>query len=173
LPAASLVYPVTAAKPNVRVPGIVVSSGPGGGGGLRVYGVLHGKRIYTVYLTMPGKNWILQYCSRDESHPPSQASRVVQVLMEPPLVPPSPISQFDFHRPATMNEPPGSMIILHGLIGEDGGVSSVEIQQGLEPTLNDAALAAFSRWKFNPALRNGSAITVEILVGIPALVPGS
>jgi hypothetical protein len=170
----ALVYSVDPAKLHLRATGFVVSSGPGGGGGLRAYGVLHGKRIYTVYLAMPGKNWILQFCAREEpSSPPADPSRVIQMHIEPPLTPPSAIGQFDFHRPATTNDPASSMIILHGNIGADGAVSNMEVQQGLDPTLDGAALAAFSRWKFNPALRNGRPVAVEILVGIPAVLPGS
>jgi hypothetical protein len=169
----ALVYSVDPAKLHLRATGFVVSSGPGGGGGLRAYGVLHGKRIYTVYLAMPGKNWILQFCARDEPPQPAEPSLVVQMHIEPPLTPPSAIAQFDFHRPTEINDLASSMIILHGIIREDGAVSNMEVQQGLEPALNDAALAAFSHWKFNAALRNGSAVAVEILVGIPAVLPGS
>ena len=93
--------------------------------------------------------------------------------IEPPLIPPSAISQFDFHRPPATNDLSSAMIILHGIIREDGAVNKMEIQQGLDPTLDGAALAVFSRWKFSPARWNGSAVEVEILVGIPAAVPAS
>jgi TonB family protein len=169
----SRVYPVNPAQQNLRTTGMVVSSGPGGGGGLRVYGVLRGKKIYTIYLAMPGKHWILQFCARDEVPQTAETSRVVQMHIEPPLSPPSAVDQFDFHRSPATSELSGAMIILHGIIREDGAVINMEIQQALDPTLDEAALAAFSRWKFSPARRNGSAVAVEILVGIPAVVPAS
>jgi hypothetical protein len=152
---------------------MIVSSGPGGGGGLRVYGVLHGGKIYTVYLTMPGKNWILQYCVREDAPKPAEASRVVEIHMQPPVAPPAAIDQFDFHRPPVAPDLGVTMIILHGHIREDGSVENLEILQGIEPTINDAARAAFARWKFRPALEDGKPVAVEILVGVPAIVPGS
>ena len=60
-----LVYPVKPETPKARAPSIVVSSGSYGGGGLRIFGVLHGDKIYTVYYSMPQKNWILQYCAHE------------------------------------------------------------------------------------------------------------
>ena len=169
----SLVYPVNTAHLKPRAPGMIVSSGPGGGGGLRVYGVLHGGKIYTVYLTMPGKNWILQYCVREDAPKPAEASRVVEIHMQPPVAPPAAIDQFDFHRPPVAPDLGVTMIILHGHIREDGSVENLEILQGIEPTINDAARAAFARWKFRPALEDGKPVAVEILVGVPAIVPGS
>jgi hypothetical protein len=109
---------------------MVVSSGPGGGGGLRVYGVLRGKKIYTIYLAMPGKHWILQFCARDEVPQTAETSRVVQMHIEPPLSPPSAVDQFDFHRSPATSELSGAMIILHGIIREDGAVINMEIQPG-------------------------------------------
>jgi len=168
----ALVYPVSAATLKLRAPGVVVSSGPGGGGGLRVYGVLHAEKIYTIYLAMPGKNWILEYCAHDDPPKPAPASRVVQIRLQPLLTPPRVLDQFDFHRPPMTQDPPDAMIILHGLIRADGAVGNLEVHRGLEPAINAAALAAFARWKFTPALRVGSPVAVEILVGIPAVVPG-
>jgi hypothetical protein len=169
----SLVYPVNTAHLKPRAPSIIVSSGPGGGGGLRVYGVLHGGKIYTVYLTMPGRNWILQYCALGNPPKPTEAARVVEVHMQPPVAPPVAIDQFDFHRPTVGQDPAGTMIILHGVIREDGSVEKLEILQGLEPTINAAARAAFARWKFSPAREGGKPVAVEILVGVPAILPGS
>jgi hypothetical protein len=163
---------VNAATLKLRAPSVVVSSGPGGGGGLRVYGVLHAEKIYTIYLPMPGKNWILQYCAHDNPPNPAPASRVVQIRLQPLLAPPKVVDQFDFHRPPMTQGPPDAMIILHGLIRADGAVGNLEVLRGLEPAINAAALAAFARWKFAPALRAGSPLDVEILVGVPAVVPG-
>jgi hypothetical protein len=146
---------------------MVVSAGSYGGGGLRVYGVLHGDKIYTVYFSMPGKSWILQYCARDAAPPVDSATRVVEIHIQPPLLPPAAIEQFDFHRPP---EPPDSahtLIILHGIMHEDGSVSDLEVVQGVDSLSDAAARAAFARWKFKPAVRAGAPVALEILVGIP------
>jgi outer membrane biosynthesis protein TonB len=65
------------------------------------------------------------------------------------------------------------MIILRGIIREDGAVSELKILQGLLEAVDQAALAAFGRWKFRPALRADKPIAVEILVGIPMILPAT
>ena len=165
LKAEDLVYAVTPETPKAHSPNMVVSSGAWGGGGLRLFGVLHGDKIYTVYFSMPGKSWILQYCTQSAAPHTNPNARVLQIHFEPPLTPPAAIAQFDFHRPTS--EPANSMIILHGIIGADGSVSKLELLQSRDPVSSAAALAAFARWKFNPAQRSGAPVMVEILVGIP------
>jgi TonB family protein len=63
------------------------------------------------------------------------------------------------------------MIILQGVIREDGSVGELKVLQGFHETVDQAALAAFSRWKFRPAQRSTKPIAVEILVGIPVILP--
>jgi hypothetical protein len=59
------------------------------------------------------------------------------------------------------------MIILHGNIHVDGTVSDLSVIQGLDPISNAAAILAFGRWKFKPALRSGAPVALEVLIGIP------
>jgi hypothetical protein len=168
LKAEDLVYAVTPETPKSRAPRVVVSSGPRGGGGLYIYGVLHGDKIYTVYFSMPRKNWILQYCVNEKTTQVDPASRRVTIHIQPPVTPPAALEQFDFHRPPREQpDPANSIIILHGIIHEDGSVSDLTVLQGLDPISNAAASAAFMRWKFKPALRAGTAVALEILMGIP------
>ena len=170
--AATMVYPV--APPAPRHPGMVVTAGPSGGGGLQVYGVLKGGKIYTIYLPMPGKNWILQYCPHDSSAASQvRQSHSVELRLDPGIVPPSAVEQFDFYRPPVSKSYTDrkEMIILQGVIREDGSVGELKVLQGLHETVDQAALAAFSRWKFRPAQRSTKPIAVEILVGIPVILP--
>lgn len=167
LKADDLVYPVTADTPRAPAPRMVVSSGSWGGGGLRVYNVLHGDRIYTVYLPMPERSWILQYCARATPPHIDAASGVVQIHFAPPLTPPVAITQFDFRRPAPPADAGPPMIILHGIIRADGTVSDLATVQSPDVVSGAAARAALARWKFKPALSAGAPVAVEILVGIP------
>jgi len=170
--AAAMVYPV--APPGPRRPGVVVTAGPTGGGGLQVYGVLKGGKIYTVYLPMPGKNWILQYCMHDTpAASPVLQSNSLELRLDSGIVPPSAVEQFDFHRPpgAQSDASRKGTIILQGVIREDGSVGELKVLQGLSEAVDQAALAAFSRWKFRPAQRSNKPIAVEILVGIPVILP--
>lgn len=153
---------------QVRGLNIQVFSGPTGGGGLAVYGVLPCGKIYTISLAMPKKNWILQYCTRTSDNP-AQAENTTNHLLhlDRGLVAPSPTSKFDFKRPATTSEPRSALIILRGEISEDGSVADVTVLKGTDPQVDTLAAAAFRRWKFQPALRSGKPVQVEVLVGVP------
>jgi len=166
---AGRVYPVIV-TPRVSPNALTITTGPGGGGGLRVYGVLRGGKIYTAFLNMPGKNWTLQYCRIGElpgSQPGQTRDRTV--VMEVNLKAPLAEEQFDFRRGPL---PPGMadrMIILHAVIREDGRVEGARILQGVAAETDEAALLAFRRWKFQPAMQLGRPIAVEVLVGVPVL----
>jgi len=56
---------------------------------------------------------------------------------------------------------------LQGVIREDGSLGELRVLRGFQAEADQAALAAFSRWKFKPALREGKPVAVDILVGIP------
>jgi TonB family protein len=163
------VYPVVV-TPRVSANALTITAGPGGGGGLRVYGVLRGGKIYTAFLNMPGKNWTLQYCRIGElpgSEPAQTRDRTV--VMETNVIAPLAEEQFDFRRGPL---PPGmadQMIILHAVIREDGRIEDARVLQGVAAETDEAALLAFRRWKFRPAMQLGQPVAVEILVGIPAL----
>ena len=165
---ANWIYPVTSLPATPRS-GIVVSTGPVGGGGLGVYGVLRGGRISTTFLPMPHKNWILQYSPVPEaSSTPQRAPAQAVVAVRDNLTPPWPEKKFDFRRPPIPPERSNRLIILHGRIREDGTVEELKVHQGVQTDADQIALAAFRQWIFRPATRGGKPIPVEILVGIPA-----
>lgn len=166
--AAKLVYPILRPPPKNRF-AMVVTAGPVGGGGLHIYGVLTGGKVYTVFLPMPEKNWILQYCATNgaDSQAKGQTSSVT-VALSFGLIPPDVEKRFDFHRPPLPPDQKKRMIVLQGIIDKNGSVENLKVYQGVQNIADQAALAAFNRWKFKPALKNGKPIAVEILVGIPA-----
>lgn len=166
------VFPVTASVFIRRNP-LVVSTGPIGGGGLRVYGVLHGGRIYTIYLPMPGRSWVLQYSllSREKGQKAS-VGRNVTVQPSEGALPPDPVAKFDFRRPAVPEDKRDEVIVIYGVIDEEGTLRQLKVIQGVHPPADQAALAAFRKWQFKPALQRGKPIAVEFMVGIPAWLPG-
>lgn len=168
--ASNLVYPV-GKVPRIRRGTLTVTTGPAGGGGLRVYGVLQGGKIYSVYLPMPGKNWVLQYCAAGPAPAQAPKSRAVAARLDHGLVPPSPREQFDFHRPPVPPDKTDELIVLHGTIREDGTIADLRVLSGVDPVADEAALAAFSQWRFDPALRDGKPIPLNILVGVPPILP--
>jgi Gram-negative bacterial TonB protein C-terminal len=165
-----MVYPVPA-NVVLRRNALVVSSGPMGGGGLQVYGALHCGKIWTVFLPMPGQPWTLQYCQSGGGAPAQQARSNV-VRMETGVVPPDVMARFDFKRQTVPFEKKGKPIVLKGVISDDGTVSDIKVYQGVLSGMDDAARVAFSKWKFKPALKDGKAVAVDVLVGVPTEIGG-
>lgn len=170
---ANLVYPI---KKNIKLPAInlIVTAGPIGGGGLGMFGVLSCSNIYTVYLPMPGKPWVLQYCRHQTKAPVAPTPNGGQVHLGSGIAPPWAVDRFDFHRPPIAAYKRDRMIVLEGVITKGGTVKNLKVYQGVGSVADQAALAAFGKWKFHPAAdAKGNPITVDMLVGIPATVPRS
>ena len=170
---ASLVYPVAAAPLNLRKNMLIVLAGPVGGGGLKAYGAMHCGKIYTVFLPMPGKAWTMQYCRESNSSEGvsvDSGSTVIHLKHGIIAPDPDPASRFDFKRLPVPTEQAHKMIILKGVIKEDGSIESLEVYQGVLPAMDEAARLAFRQWKFKPAMHEGKPIPVQILVGIPPVI---
>jgi hypothetical protein len=164
------VYAVTS-NVKLRRPPMVVSTGPMGGGGLDVYGALPCGKVYTIFLPMPGKNWVLEYCAHGAGAAIPEQTNSGAIHMEVGLIPPSADQQFDFRRLALPEKDADKLIVLKGLIDKDGSISDVRVFQGVQPEMDAEAALAFSNWKFKPAMRASLPISVDVLVGIPARVP--
>ncbi len=163
---ADMVYPVPATL-VLRKNALVVSAGPMGGGGINAYGALRCGKIYTVFLSMPGKSWTLEFCQSGKGAAPAVSHSNV-IHMEQGLIPPEAEAKFDFKRVAVPFEKLHKPIVLKGSIKEDGTVDGVEIYQSIVATMDEAARVAFGKWKFKPALKEGKAVAIDILVGIPS-----
>jgi hypothetical protein len=169
---ASLVYPVDRALLLPRKSQLVVSAGPMGGGGLNVYGALHCGKIYTIFLEMPGKSWTLQFCQHGEKKENTASqNRSAVVHLEEGLVAPYAETKFDFRRLPVPEKDSRKLIVLKGVLEEDGTVDKLEIYQGLLSEMDEAARLALSRWRFKPATRAKVPVALDILVGIPAQLP--
>ena len=174
---AGIVYPVPAALlPRARKNQLVVSTGPLGGGGLNLYGAMPCGRVDTVFLQMPGGDWTLEYCEPKTAAAPAASAAVrtqnqpTVIHLENPLTPPDAETRFDFQRTPVPPEKARKLIVLKGVLHDDGSVDQVQIYQGLVPQMDEAARLALTQWKFKPALREGKPVTVNIMVGIPAQV---
>ena len=161
--------------PHIRRRSLIVSSGPVGGGGLAVYKALTCGKIYSIFLPMEGGNWALEYCAKDagKTEEAQPAANTGVVRMEKGVIPPDPVTKFDFKRLPVSEDKQRKMIVLKGVIKEDGSVADLTIYQGLLPPMDEAARLAFSKWTFNPALRDGKPVDIQILVGIQAVLKES
>jgi len=169
--AKGIVYPVPAVF-NIRRNSLTVVTGSMGGGGLGAYGaLLHCGRIYTIFLPMPGKNWIMQYCAQNSTDAPTAASSATVAHFGEGVLPPQAESKFDFQRVPVPPEKVGKLIILKGVLRTDGFIDELEVYQSVLSEMDDNARLAFSQWKFKPALRESKPVAVQVLVGIPAELP--
>jgi hypothetical protein len=87
--------------------------------------------------------------------------------MESGVLPPDVQLRFDFKRQAVPFEKKNKPIVLKGVISDEGIVSELKVFQGVVPRMDDAARVAFSKWKFKPALKDGKAVAIDVLVGVP------
>lgn len=157
------VFPIVK-PPHIRKVPFLVAAGPGGGGGLNIYGALKGGKIFTIFLRMPGKDWILEYCAPGTG----VVQRSNQVTFSESIAPPDAIEEFDFRRTAVRPENQNKLIILKARIEADGSIAMLSVFRGIQPELDELAFQAFAKWRFSPATRGGQPLPVDVLVGIPA-----
>ncbi len=85
-----------------------------------------------------------------------------------PVSAPSPLLKVDpkYVRSAA-DEGIEGKVVLYAVIGQDGLVRQVRIMRSLDARLDESAVEAFSKWKFDPATSAGSPVDVEAVVEIP------
>jgi hypothetical protein len=118
-----------------------------------------GRVVYSMIIPMPklpiyAGDWIAWFAERDPkpgSLPQMRAPLPVRKLM--------PVTQKPVHV--------AGRIQLAATILKTGHVDSVEWYSNGSPPLNSAAIADLQSWQFLPALREGEAVDVEIIIEIP------
>ncbi|MBM3803583.1 MAG: TonB family protein [Acidimicrobiia bacterium] len=145
-----------------------------GGAGLGVYGVLSGKRNYTVFLPMPGGRWIMQFSEmsgtparRTETEPVAFKS---EVLVSPvdSITQPRPLRKVDPGKPEDEELAKlRGMVVLYAVISQDGAVDRVRVVRSLNPALDERAMEALRRWRFKAAQLGAKPIEVQALFGVP------
>jgi TonB family protein len=58
-------------------------------------------------------------------------------------------------------------VTLYAVIHSDGSVNGVKVLQSVDDRLDTYAAAAFAKWKFRPAIKNGDPVALETVVVIP------
>ena len=120
-----------------------------------------GRRVNTMAVNMPNINslqgsWVVRF------------SEVGKPSGEGELLAPAPRVKVDpAYSRAAMEERVEGEVILSGVIRGDGAVVHIELIKALDERLDRAALAAFSKWRFDPALKNGVPVDVEVVVRVP------
>ncbi len=121
-----------------------------------------GRQVYTTAIQMPNitsyiGSWLMWYADRNAA--PLNAG-----VITPPL----PHRKVDpKYIPAAADERVEGQVRLACVIQKNGRVDLVQLVKGLDDRLDQSAIDALSKWEFTPAMRNGVAVDVDVLVEIP------
>ncbi|MBI3404508.1 MAG: TonB family protein [Acidobacteria bacterium] len=129
------------------------------------------RQIYTLHVNMPNLtsasgSWILNFAEMDAD----KAGRLPPGAVANPLdlVGPVPLHKVDpRYPPALVAAKIEGEVVLFAIIRKDGSVDSIQLVRGIDPQLDENAMAALSRWKFRAAERAGKPIELEAVVRIP------
>ena len=126
--------------------------------------VFGAKRYYSMTLNMPnltsaGGSWIIRFAELNETS------------LQGAVVAPQATVKVDPAYPAElMRDRVEGTVTLYAVIHKDGTVGEVKVLRGVEERLDQSARAALARWKFHPAMKNGTAVDLEAVVQIPFAV---
>jgi TonB family protein len=136
------------------------------------------KPVYSLAINMPNitsysGSWVIRFAelgSREQEQ--ARAARRQQSDEEPAperkLSAPNPRLKVDpKYIRAAAHEGVEGTVVLYAVIGMDGLVRGVRIMRSLDARLDESAVEAFSKWKFDPATSAGSPVDVEAVVEIP------
>jgi hypothetical protein len=120
-----------------------------------------GRMAYTVYLHVGlAKSWVLQY-SLPRSTEAANAGSIARIDAPWP---------YNIVRPnITPGEINADALMVHGFVNQAGRFESLAVAFPPEFTQSQFVLNALQQWQFRPAMQNGQAATVEILLIIPEL----
>ena len=135
-------------------------------------GILKGNPVYTVYLEVPGfdRKWILQDCETEQEDNGFQVQDgVIRIVTRKKMDPPfafrrvGPRIHYESLDPYTTP----ARVVVYAKVDAEGAINSVRMVSGLDAETNDRILASVRAWDFHPAYRDGEAVEVEALFGIP------
>jgi len=119
------------------------------------------RKSYSMTLNMPnlnsaGGSWVIRFAEMQSSDDKGD------------LVAPEPTQKVDPGYPLElMRRNVQGTVTLYAVIRNDGSVGEVRVLRGVDDRLDQYAQAAFSRWHFRPALKNGDPVALEAVVMIP------
>lgn len=151
--------------PDQRAEEILEGISPGGRPGTGA----GGRRVYTIYINMPNLtsqtgSWVLRFAELGEGSRAAAGGASDTA----PLAAPVALKKVDPRYPAAARQTGiEGIVFLYGVIREDGTVDNVQVVRGLHTLLDQSAVDAFQRWRFQPGQKNGAAVNLEVVVEIP------
>ncbi len=126
-----------------------------------------GRRVYTIYVNMPNLtsqagSWVLRFAElNDELNAPGTAS---DTAIESPVA----VRKVDPGYPAdARRDKIEGTVFLYGVIRPDGSVDSVHVVRSVHAAIDRRAVEAFQNWRFDPGRKNGTPVSLEVVVEIP------
>jgi TonB family protein len=124
---------------------------------------LEGRAVYSIAIQMPNLtsyygSWLVWFAERDRA---ASAAGVT-------LTPPTPTRKVDpKYIPAAASERIEGVVRLFAIIRKDGSIDALALIRHLDDRLDRSAYEALSKWRFEPALRDGVPIDVDTIFEIP------
>jgi TonB family protein len=119
------------------------------------------RKIYSMTLNMPnlnsaGGSWVIHFAELKNNSETGDLST------------PVPTHEVDPGYPMElMRQNVQGTVTLHAVIRSDGSVGTVQVLRGIDDRLDEYARSALSRWRFQPATKNGKVVDLEAVVIIP------
>lgn len=124
--------------------------------------VFGGKRYYTLTFNAPNLNsatgsWVIRFA---ELRPlPGQSGE---------LSGPAPLSKADpAYPPELVHDRVEGTVVLYAVIHADGSLSDVKVLRSVHEQLDENAVKALKRWRFQPGMKNGKPVDLEMTVQVP------
>ena len=127
------------------------------------------KRVYTLFVNLPNLtsasgSWVLNFAQLA----PSRGSSYSDVVISSPV----PVRKVDPKYPTSLiNAHVEGEVVLYAIIRADGSIDSIQVLKSLDPQLDRNAIEAVVRWKFSPAMRDGTPVDIETVIHIPFREP--
>ncbi len=123
--------------------------------------ILRGSSVYTMAVDMPNitsfdGSWTVRFTELGGSSPDDLLTAPVALRKVDPK-----------YIAAAAAEGVEGKVLLYAVIRRDGRVDQVRLVQGIDERLDASALAAFAKWEFQPATKNGVPVDLEAVVQIP------
>jgi TonB family protein len=144
--------------------------------------VFGSRKFYSLSLNMPNLNsasgsWIIRFAALKPDSTPGSLAAHAAAAGDPSssaasttgdLSAPVATRKVDPAYPLElMRKNVAGTVILYGVIHADGTVGSVRVLRSVDDQLDQFASEAISKWQFQPATKNGSAVDVEATFWIP------
>jgi TonB family protein len=138
--------------------------------------VFGGRKFYSLSLNMPnlnsaGGSWIIRFAAlKSDARPFDSHFRedTSVAASAAGLSAPSATRKVDPAYPLElMRQNIGGLVILYAVIHTDGTVGGVRVLRSADDRLDRFASEAITKWRFDPATKNGAAVDVEATFSIP------